>query len=211
MDTQQEIRRILHDAERSLRTLMEACIKDQMYADVAEVARAAERVSHFLSNGSLTNAQSMTATAHNPSTRTRQRGAISKSSGNGKTKRKYPYFERNGDKLVKVGWSKKNKEPYEHRAPKEAVVSFVRHLTSSVAPNEVFVIENLFPVPDVANDCEVPTYQVYLSIAWLRDAGVIKKSGRDGYVLISTSLNESDFGVLWAAIPKQLIQQRGNL
>ena len=211
MDTPQEIREILHGAERSLRTLMEACIKDQRYGDVAEVARAAERVSRLLSNGSLTGTHAAATTTRQSSARTTRRNNGGMGSGNGKSKRVYPRFERDGDKLVKIGWSKKNKSTYEHRAPKEAVVSFVRHLTSSGAPGEVFAVDDLLPVPDVANDCEVPTYQVYLSLAWLRDAGVINKKGRDGYVLMAPNLDESEFGVLWAALPAQTTHQRGNL
>jgi hypothetical protein len=113
----------------------------------------------------------------------------------------YPRFHRDGDRLVKTGWSKKNRESYEHRAPRGTVIAFVRHLVSRVGAGEVFGIEGLLPVPDVSNG-EVPAYQVYLTLAWLRTVGAIEKKGRDGYRLVSDGLAEKRLDEYWSQLPE---------
>jgi len=112
---------------------------------------------------------------------------------------KYPRFERDGDKLVKVGWSKKKREQYEHRAPYEVVLACARHLASHALAGKVFAMENLLPVPD-ASGGEIPAYQAYLTLAWLRQAGAVEKKGRDGYVLRDESLAGDGFDKLWASL-----------
>jgi hypothetical protein len=66
--------------------------------------------------------------------------------------------------------------------PRSAVDAFLGKLTSTVKPGRVFEVESLLPVTDQAGD-EVPAYQVYVTLAWLRNVGVIEKKGRDGYVV----------------------------
>ena len=46
--------------------------------------------------------------------------------------RDYPRFERERDRLVKVGWSKRDRRSYEHRAPREVVE--VVHSTPRCSP-----------------------------------------------------------------------------
>lgn len=112
----------------------------------------------------------------------------------------YPRFERDGDRLVKIGWSKKNKEAYEHRAPREAVDAFVRHLASHVAPGKVFAMEDVMPVPDPGTGVDLPAYQAYLVLAWLRHVGAVEKKGKDGYVLRNGMLTGGKFEVFWSDI-----------
>ena len=113
--------------------------------------------------------------------------------------RKYPMFEREGDRLVKVGWSKKKRAEYEHRASKEVVACFVQHLATHVREAELFDMEGLLPIPDSGGG-EVPDYQAYLTLRWLQEVGAVEKKGRDGYVLsipeLATKLEQ-----FWSAIP----------
>lgn len=192
MDTIQDAQKVLRDAEMMLRRLMEQSLKQQRYASIAEIACMAEGVARLLNKQSspitpdaASNAKSV---SHTPP-RARERSH--------KKKTNYPRFERDGDRLVKVGWSKKNKEAYEHRAPREAVVAVARHLSSQVRVGEVFAIEDLMPVPNVSSGDEVPGYQVYLTLAWLRSLNAIEKKGRDGYVLRSDLLTDGELDKLW--------------
>ena len=52
------------------------------------------------------------------------------------------------------------------------------------------------PVPDSAGG-EIPSYQVYLTLAWLRHVGAVEKKGRSGYVLRSGL----DLDAIWDRIP----------
>lgn len=210
MHTIQAARSVLQDAERRLRELMTECIKEQRYGDLAGIAGIADGVARLALRESP--AEACTPGAPYPNTTLPHGTAMPKA--NAKTKVRanaggasrsggYPRFEREGDKLVKVGWSKKKRQAYEHRASKHAVMVFVRHLSESVRAGELFAIEELLPVPDSASGSEVPAYQIYLTLAWLRGAGAIEKRGRDGYVVRSKTLLESPTGLdeLWMALP----------
>ena len=118
---------------------------------------------------------------------------------NASKKRDYPRFERDGDKLVKLGWSKKQKSQYEHRAPHAAVLAFGRHVANHFGEGEVFAMESLLPVPDESGE-EVPGYQAYLTLAWLKHVGAVEKKGRDGYVLRDGSLADGGLDRLWDAL-----------
>ena len=83
------------------------------------------------------------------------------------------------------------------------MIAFVRHLASHVAAGELFVMENVLPAPDVTSGGEVPAYQAYLTLAWLRHAGVVDKKGRDGYVLRVEPLTNGELDKLWDKLPQR--------
>lgn len=112
---------------------------------------------------------------------------------------KYPLFFRDDSRLIKVGCSKKNKDEYVHRVPKDAALAFAEHLDKCVDADSIFEIENLFPISTPSGE-QVPSYQIYVVIAWLRDANVIEKKGRDGYVILEKSKLIGGFNELWEAL-----------
>lgn len=112
----------------------------------------------------------------------------------------YPRFERDENRLVKVGWSKKNQKAYEHRVPREVLGSFVDHLATVVDEGQVFEVESLLPAEDQNGD-EIPAYQIYVTLAWLRESGAVEKKGRDGYVLRDGSLADGGVSRYWDALP----------
>ena len=205
MSTVEDGHRILRDAERGLRELIERAVEQQRYGDVSEIAKLADGISKLTRQLS----------PQRPATVDRERVATSNGNGNGSahaaTQRKaavrlnqkgsYPRFERDGDRLIKVGWSKKNNEAYEHRAPRHSVIAFVRHLARHVDRSNFFSMETLLPIPDVVNGGELPAYQAYMTLAWLRQAGAIEKKGRDGYILRMTHLVDEDIDTLWDQLP----------
>ena len=189
--TIRDARGILADAEKALRDLMQREIREQRYRDIPEVARLTDGVARLLREEPPPAPREVKATSESAPARStprkkkpRKRSASSKS--------KYPKFVRDGDKLVKIGWSKKAREEYQHRAPWEAVAAFASHLNAEGHTGETFAVEDLLPVPDSAGG-EVPNYQVYLTLAWLRQAGVVSKKGRNGYLLE----HEIDIHELW--------------
>lgn len=202
MDTVFEARQILVAAQGQLRQLIERGVREQRYAEVAEVAGLAQGVASLL-QGRLAPASkdAPPALTEQPKRGGASAPVLSRGSAARTGKPNYPRFERDGDKLVKVGWSKKNKAAYEHRAPREAVIAFARHLSGSVQAGKLFAVEDLLPVPDLAGGGELPAYQVYLALAWLRQVGAIDKRGRDGYVLRQSGLNDAMLDEHWARLP----------
>lgn len=197
--------RLLVSAEDGLRQLMEQALAEQSYSDVAHLASVADGVaallrsttSHQRPAGKPAQARAQASVAERgkrsvaPSARSSRRSAG-----------KYPRFEREGDRLVKIGWSKKKGQPYEHRAPRTVVAKFREHLAERVKPGAVFTMEDVLPVPD-GNGGEVPSYQAYLTLAWLRHCDAVRRKGRDGYAYTERAIDQSAVESLWMALPER--------
>lgn len=201
----QEAKGILADAEKSIRDLMQRELEGRRYSELGELALMADglaRLARGVSKPEPT-AGSLTSVSSAPSHKTtanplRQKTSTKRSSA----KRDYPRFEREDDKLIKVGWSKKSREEYEHRAPRSAALAFAEYLGTATVKGKTFVMEDLFPVYDATGE-ELPGYQVYLALAWLRQSGTVEKKGRDGYLRIFDPLDGSLFDILWDQTPER--------
>jgi hypothetical protein len=193
---------VLLAAEASLRRLIEERLKQQRYGEVAKIAQLADGLAHLTkARPGEQRAEVTDQPAGSSRARPMRSTAATKGGAAQRSPRKFPRFERDGGRLIKVGWSKKRKGEYEHRAPREAVVAFTRHLASQVKPGQVFAIEELLPVPDVSTGGEVPGYQVYLTLAWLREAGAVERKGRDGYICRDGAVSEARLDALWEQLP----------
>jgi len=103
-----------------------------------------------------------------------------------KAKRKaspYPKFFREGDALLKLGWSRKARAEYEHRAPREAVLVVAERVAEVASRQDRFAVEDLGDVRVAPGDEPISGCQVYLCIAWFRRAGLVVQHGRRGYSL----------------------------
>lgn len=196
---------VLAAAEQSLKALIEQATKKQAYADVATVASMAAQLSRLIPASHPPASDEFPKKVPSDSTRGKTAPVASSASATRKKDHpRYPRFEREGDRMVKVGWSKKNREAYEHRASKKTLLAFVRHLALSVQVGTLFSVEDILPVHDATTGSELPAYQVYLGIAWLRDVAIVEKKGRDGYVLREDGVgDEEGFERLWEAVPQR--------
>lgn len=199
---------VIRGAEAKLRDLISEALQDQRYGDVREVAQLADRVAHLLSSRELESANAAgpldnKSATHptRPQTSSKKRVRRRKGTASAQSpKRTYPRFVRDGHRLVKVGWSKKNRQEYQHRVPRSALQAFAEHLTAHIEGGRVFDIEGLLPVHDSAGQ-EIPAYQVYVIVAWMRDAGIVERKGRDGYLVEDPSSLFSQFDALWSGLP----------
>lgn len=205
MDTIQAGQQVLRNAESELRDLIQKALSEQRYPAVKILADFADGVSNLLqSTGKSTSLVAPISSERQVQVDAAQK--IDAASGPPKQNRpradkpKYPRFERDDDRLVKVGWSKKSKKEYEHRVPKNVVISFVRHIGQNVGTGKIFDVEGLLPAQDASGN-EVPTYQVYVTLAWLRDGGALEKKGRDGYVLHNRAVSHGSIDGLWESLP----------
>lgn len=109
----------------------------------------------------------------------------------------YPQFRvRDGD-LVKIGLSRVEGAEYEHRAPFGAVREILHSLARHGADRELVPTTDLLPIIDRRNGNEIPLYQVYVTLAWLREAGLIEQVGRQGYRLVDRDRFEELARVHW--------------
>ena len=115
-------------------------------------------------------------------------------------KANYPKFRRSGTELVKIGWSKRKKSEYVHRSPGRVISLLAEKLEDCGADGKLFTTENVMPVADPESGGEVPSYQVYLCLAWFRHEGLVEQLGRQGYRLAV----EGDLGAAAEARLKEL-------
>lgn len=94
----------------------------------------------------------------------------------------YPKFYRNGDELIKLGWSKRDRAEYQHKASPGVLTSLVSKLSAIGASGRIFSAENIMPLTN-SEGSQVPDYQAYLCLAWLRTEGLVQQHGRQGYTL----------------------------
>ena len=80
----------------------------------------------------------------------------------------YPKFVREGDNLVKIGWSKSQRAEYEHKSPKRLLAVLCESLTS--ANGKRIMMDKVLPLKDPVTGSAFPDYQSYLCLAWLRSA-----------------------------------------
>jgi DNA-binding transcriptional ArsR family regulator len=107
---------------------------------------------------------------------------------------------RAGDRLVKIGWSKRDRRAYEHRATRTAVLAVLDAVAAKIRPGKRFELDGIGEVSDATGKA-VPTYQVYLTLRWLRDLGIISKRGKSDYVLTRVA-TRSDIETSWRELPE---------
>lgn len=111
----------------------------------------------------------------------------------------YPRFLREGENLVKVGWSKSAKAEYEHKSPKGVLAVLTAALTS--ANGRRVAMDKVLPLKDPATGSSFPDYQSYVCLAWLRSVGLVIQHGRQGYSLPKGAELEKSVESHWNALP----------
>lgn len=115
----------------------------------------------------------------------------------------YPRFLRRGDHLVKVGWSKRDKSEYEHKALREVALVLARAVASIGKEGRIFQVSTLVPLIDPKDGSEIPAYQVYLVVAWWRSAGLLDQHGRQGYSIPNASRLQQAVELAWTTLPNE--------
>lgn len=202
---------VLKDCERELQELGIKALKDGNYEAARRITELAESIADKLALSGLTDFEAdafetsktspVTSQPLSPESPTRLPADRSRTRLKGRIE--YPRFLRGSEKLIKIGWSKKNKQEYEHNAPWSAVLAFASHLRSHTRPDRIFTIEDILPVHDPQSASDLPEYQVYLALAWFRFQGLVLKRGREGYTTNAEKLTEVSVTQLWNALPIQ--------
>ena len=184
---------VLEKAEVELRRLAGEAVEAGSYEDVQQLAEWAKLLAE-LHGGSPAKAPSGGATPAAPkTTRPRRKKATGK----------YPHFAREGEVLVKTGWSKKKKTEYEHRAPRSVIASLVAAMKKAGAGRRPVVMERVLPLVD-PDKGEIPNYQVYVGLSVLKHIGTVEPHGRQGYTLVLDGRTpEAAANELWDSLPER--------
>jgi hypothetical protein len=203
---------LLHDCEQSLRKLLADAAGQGDYAAVLKITDWAKALSALVAEGRSIQ-QPGSAPPRNASGTAAHRPAappVPASVGLARQTRpppgEYPRFFRRGDELVKVGWSKKDRREYAHRAPRCAVDAVAAVVRVVGARRKLFNGDALLPLKDPADGSVIPGYQAYVALAWLTQLGVLKQHGRrGGYSLTADKQIESAVTAAW----QELVEWRG--
>jgi hypothetical protein len=217
MDALEEATAALRTAEQKLRSILVQAAEAGDYDHLPRIAEWAKILSAILS-GQPVNEPSETIPSdpadngvheRPPGLRTRApaseprkvKAVRRKKSRRSRTARSdYPKFVREGDSLVKIGWSRTEGKPYEHKAPRSVLRSLVQALVRAGSGGKRFTVEALLPLKETATGSEIPDYQTYLTLAWLRSVGLITQHGRQGYSLPNSEELERQSEKQWSSL-----------
>jgi len=203
---------ILERAEADLRQLIQQALVDGRYGEVVKLARLADGISRLVAENragevdvepvgsQATFASSQAKQLSSPASETAPHSALASVQRRARS-RTFPRFEREADKLVKIAWSKKDRAEYEHKAPRWVIDVLLDAIRARKGEGARFEAPDIFPLKDPQTGREIPSYQSYLALAWLRHEGVVVKYGRDGYSLKPTAATKEHLAELWEALP----------
>lgn len=184
--------RVLDTCERGLRDLLAKAAAKGDYSEVIQLTSWAKVVRSLADDAQADPASVAAAPTgkhalSGTSAETKSRRLIRTASNRGKSHKPegYPKFFRNEDELVKIGWSKREREEYQHKAPYKVLNLLVRKLATVSAGGRMFAADDILPLT-TDHGTEIPNYQGYLCLAWLRGEGLIESQGRQGYTISNT-------------------------
>ena len=177
----------LEQAEAELKKLIGHASTAGNYEDATAIINLAVRLKELIADAKDIEA----APAASPATKPPRSATGGSSTSRRVKKGDYPKFRRDGDTLVKIGWSKKEKKVYRHKAPKHVVELLRDRLVKVGVSGNVLAMDKVLPLTE-QDGTEVPTYQVYVCMAWFRSMDVVVQEGRQGHrVADATSLARS--------------------
>ncbi len=179
----------LKTAELALRNIISDAIKAGSYEDVPPLTDIARRVAQIAAS---IQTDEVVLDKPGPTYPISNRAALKST-----TKATYPMFVVDGSRLIKIGWSKKERAPYEHKVSKEDVQHICLAI-SDQASSGAFRMEDVLPIESPEGG-SLPSYQAYLTVAWLRARGLLNKSGNEGYRWISEPMTPDTFESAWRA------------
>jgi hypothetical protein len=197
----QGIIRILGDTEKALASLASEAAKTSDYDGASCLIDLAREVTSLASKARSQldpNAQSQNLRADwiplgKPVSQSRTRSHAKRT--------EYPKFLRDGDNLVKLAWSPSEKAEYEHRSPKKNIPLLVSAISKIASNGRRFSMDRVLPLVDPGEGGrQVPDYQAYLCLAWLKTLGFLTRHGRQGYSLTTRAPIEPLVETHWAAL-----------
>ena len=205
----------IHECEAKIQTLLAAALTARQYEDVAYLASIASALAKLASAQGASPAAPMPLLAKQSelrvdpptplelmaSAKTPERSITPRANGNARSS-DYPIFERQADRLIKIGWSKRDRSAYEHRVLRGVVRSVAQAFSTALTTRQSLRMDEVLPVED-GTGTEIPSYQAYLVLAWLRQLGAIERQGNDGYAFAQGRMNLDDVDDLWTRTPER--------
>lgn len=207
MENEIEAKGILRNAEQSFKNLAQKALGQNDYPKVKFLMSLAEEMRDIACRLDPSPEETMLvpcvvsanvsqdiACADQIGTKQKQSRVLSK-------KGEFPKFLRDEDSLYKIGWSKADRATYEHKAPRYVLLALIYKLKSVAAKQSRFTMAHILPLKKKDDQDELPSYQVYVCVAWLKQLGLITQHGRKGYSISHPSKLEFSAEKSWQKLP----------
>lgn len=202
------IKAVLDTAESELRDIAKDPLSRGDYSEVTAITALAKAIAELRNSaahpaGRNDESQSVTSAIVQPALPIEAPSRTEEPTGRTGIRHKeldksgFPRFERHAKRLVKLGWSSKDRRVYEQRVPIETVEEICQRFAERAGSKKLLKIEKLLPMKTDEGE-EIPSYQVYLVLKWLQQNSVVERQGKDGY-----AVGQADFDVksLWDKTP----------
>jgi hypothetical protein len=181
MQTELKAAKIIREAEAKLRSLLTEAAAEGEYNIIVKVAGWARWLGELVSDMTPAEGSAQTIPAVTSDSQASLQGKAPNPPRRQKRSKAYPKFFRNGENLVKIGWSKAQRTEYEHKAPLSVLSDLAAAISAASAKRPRLTMESILPLKCSRDGTEVPSYQTYLCLAWLRKQGLVLQHGRQGY------------------------------
>ncbi|MCC6741394.1 MAG: hypothetical protein IT452_20290 [Planctomycetia bacterium] len=116
---------------------------------------------------------------------------------------RYPRFFRRGQELVKVGWSKRDRREYHHRAPWSSIEAVAEAVVRKGIGRKLFKGGDILAALEASGRGTVPDYQTYVALAWMKDLKLVVQRGRKaGYAVPETKTVKASLPEAWQQLPE---------
>ncbi len=207
-DALEAARALLRELELQLRELIGQAAADGQYEVVSQLASLTNHVGALLpaagaspEGGARDPSVAVNGvSASDPTEKARRTAAAKKVTSRASA---YPVFCRQGDALVKVGWSPSTRREYLHRVPKTGVDALVKYLVSRRSNQFPISVEAMVEALKADENAGILGYQVYVVVAWLKEERWLTANGRHGYTRLRAKgvSVERMVDELWANLP----------
>ncbi|MCK4795529.1 MAG: hypothetical protein KAV87_67990 [Desulfobacteraceae bacterium] len=157
---------------------------------IIEAAQAGDYRSVDMARAAAVNIKNIRTQISNPASKAEIRPAKSvariekKASTKKRKKSDYPKFKVKNETLIRIGWSRKQRREYTHKAPRFVFEQTVKAMTAlSQSGAGPFLAENIIEQANSNESEAIPSYQIYVIIGLLKQTNCIKQVGRDGYII----------------------------
>lgn len=198
MTTLDRASQVLHETEGKLRDLLAEAASSGDYGSVVQIAAWARSLVELV-NGHT--AKSKTNVSPRAKSATKNGKARKESSTANRPSHRNPQFFRQGDQLLRLAWSKREKRKYCHKAPHDILKVLATAIAEQGADGRVFTTEQLLPIHDRV-DGAVPNYQAYVGISLLKHTGLIEQHGRQGYSIPRPTNFVEAVESVWKKLPQ---------
>ncbi len=189
MNSLQLAAEIIQEAEASLRELVSKAATSGDYAGVLKITSWAQAIGGLVKKAPNAEAAPISA----PAAKNKKKPLV--------TKDDYPQFYRQGDQLIRIAWSKKEKKEYQHKAPQVVLRSLAKAMAEVGKDGRVFATDTFLPISD-ADGAEIPAYQAYVGIALLKQTALIDQHGRQGYSIPRVAEFKEAVEAVWQKLPE---------